>query len=303
MKLILKLVLFVIPILIISISVEFLFRAIPNDYSYKNEFLLNNDTNVEVLILGSSHSYYGVNPEYITKYNSFNLSHVSQSLNIDFLLLQKYNFKKLNTLILPISYFTFWSDLTKGSESFRIKNYLNYYNLPVRKREIEDFELFNSKIDKMIKTIFNYYINPLKKDLKNVNEKGYGENYKKSGNIKKLKKTGLIASKRHSYFGRENRIDTNLQIVEKIIRHCRKRNIKILLITTPTYKSYYNNLDTIQLAETTKYCDLIAKKHPECRYLNLLQDKRFQEEDFRDADHLSAIGARKLSTILNDYLD
>ena len=113
----------------------------------------------------------------------------------------------------------------------------------------------------------------------------------------------MSASKRHSYIGRENRIDTNIQILKQIIEHCQKRNIKIILITTPTYKSYYNNLDTIQLAQTIKNCDLIAEKYLNCKYINLLKDKRFQEEDFHDADHLSATGAKKLSSILNNYLD
>ncbi|HRB69044.1 MAG TPA: hypothetical protein PLC92_02955, partial [Chitinophagales bacterium] len=71
------------------ISLELLLRDIPNDYSFKKNYLNTNSNNIEVLFLGSSHIYYGINPEYISQ-KSFNAAHISQSLNFDLAILEKY---------------------------------------------------------------------------------------------------------------------------------------------------------------------------------------------------------------------
>ena len=69
------------------ISFELLLRNIPNDYSFKKNYLNTKSNSIEVLFLGSSHIYYGINPEYISR-NSFNGSHISQSLNFDLEILE-----------------------------------------------------------------------------------------------------------------------------------------------------------------------------------------------------------------------
>src|SRR5690606_6316134 len=83
---------FIIPILIFGVSMEILLRQIPNDYKAKTHFLNTNASNVETLILGSSHTMYGINPKYIDN-SAYNLSHVSQTIDIDFELLKHYKSK------------------------------------------------------------------------------------------------------------------------------------------------------------------------------------------------------------------
>ena len=95
-KFIKRAVIFSIPVVITIICIELLLRKIPNDYRYKNEYLENHSNEIEILFLGSSHVYYGVNPKYIT-YNSFNAANKSQSLDYDVKILQKFE-KKLKNI-------------------------------------------------------------------------------------------------------------------------------------------------------------------------------------------------------------
>ena len=77
------------PLLLGALILEVLIQNIPNEYSYKKSYLDSNSNEIEVLFLGSSHVYYGVNPEYISA-NSFNASHIAQTLDYDYAILKKY---------------------------------------------------------------------------------------------------------------------------------------------------------------------------------------------------------------------
>ena len=107
---------------------EVVLRNIPNDYIYKKKYLDVYSNEIETLVLGSSHSFYGVNPAFFFK-NTFNASHISQSFDYDLEILEKYDgyLGELKTVVIPISYFSLFHKLESGSESWRIKNYIIYY--------------------------------------------------------------------------------------------------------------------------------------------------------------------------------
>jgi hypothetical protein len=68
-----KIFLFFLPLLFIGFTMEFLLRNIPNDYKFKKAYLDENAEEVETLILGNSHAFFGVNPQYFST-NAFNAS-------------------------------------------------------------------------------------------------------------------------------------------------------------------------------------------------------------------------------------
>lgn len=97
---------FSLPVIVLLIAFEFSLRHIPNDYAYKRHYLDTKSNEVEVLYLGSSHIYYGINPEY-SKFKTFNAAHISQSLNYDLAIFEKYknNWSNLKCIVIPVDYF------------------------------------------------------------------------------------------------------------------------------------------------------------------------------------------------------
>ena len=77
------------PLIIIGCLMEGLLRQIPNVYRFKRNYLDENSNKIEVLFLGNSHSYFGLNPDCIAK-RSFNAGHVSQTLDYDLEIIRKY---------------------------------------------------------------------------------------------------------------------------------------------------------------------------------------------------------------------
>ena len=125
-----KIALIITPLFLIFIGMEAALRFLPNDYKFKKKYMDSNSNNIETLVLGSSHAYYGISPKYFSS-KSFNAGYVSQSIDFDYEIINKYrdNFENLKTIVLFISYFTFFTTLDTNMESWRIKNYVIYYDI------------------------------------------------------------------------------------------------------------------------------------------------------------------------------
>lgn len=293
------------PILVVAILMEILLRNTPNDYLFKKQYLDKHSSEIETLILGSSHSFYGFNPEYFSS-NTFNASHISQSLNYDFEILKKYQdqFKNLKTIILPISYFTLFGKLEAGSESWRVKNYIIYYDLNTSKSLINYSEVLSNRINVNIKRIASYYV--LGNSTISCTDLGWGTRYN-SKNVRDLAETGKTAAKRHTRDDinsdkYQEIFNDNILILNSIIEWCNKKNVNVLLLTPPAFETYRQNLNQEQLKITINTTSEICSRHENCIYENLLSDTNFVAVDFFDADHLSDIGAKKLSELINEKI-
>ena len=286
----------IIPIVLFFLVLEIAIRNIPNDYQLKKEYLDKNAEEINTLILGSSHTFYGVNPEYFSK-KTFNAAYVSQSLDLDFEILNAYNskLKKLKTVIIPISYFSLFETLETDIEKWRIKNYVLYYGLENNYNFTDNFETLNNDVKLNLKKAVKHYF--LNKSFITSSKLGWGTNFN-SKNKKEFK--GKYTSEKHTAKNFDL-YDDNLNSLQKTIILCQKKKINILFITTPTHSSYFKNLNKIQLEKTSKTISVLVKNNSNCKYLNLLNSEKFTNEDFYDADHLNEIGAKKLSLLL-DYL-
>lgn len=281
---------------------EVILSMIPNDYKNKANYLDNNAFQIETLILGSSHSFYGVNPvDFETK--TFNASHVSQSLDYDYGILKTYedDFKNLKTIYLPISYFTMWERLKLGSEPWRIKLYYNSYGIDAN-FETSDYFKFTDEPLKNLNQACAYIF----KDKNNItcNNLGWSDGYK-LGHSKDLMKSGVAASKRHT----KDNINSskwskiykeNVQYLNDIITWAKENEVKVVLFTPPAYKTYRDRLNSKQLVLTSKTAKKIANENDNCSYINLMFDNDFINLDFFDSDHLNKIGAKKLSSKLKE---
>lgn len=76
-----------------------------------------------------------------------------------------------------------------------------------------------------------------------------------------------------------------------------------MLLTPPAFDTYRQNLNQEQLKITINTTSDICSKYNNCIYVNLLSDTNFAATDFYDADHLSEIGAKKLSVLVNEIIN
>ena len=304
-----KTTLFILPIILIIIMMEILLRHIPNDYTYKNCCLTKYANHIETLIFGSSHSYYGINPAYFN-HSAFNAAYVSQSLRFDYEIFKKQidSLPNLKNIILTVSYFTLYGNLSIGGESWRIKNYDIYCGINPYKRTIEyRSEAFGQKLKVNLLRIYSYYIEHNSEIT--ASELGWGMRHSsRSNRPKDLEKSARTAVLRHTEKDADSEkakqtFGKNTSILQSLVSDCDKRGINVILLTTPAFKSYREKLNLEQLNATVSIACKIASGYDNCRYVNLLDDSTFVESDFYDADHLSEQGAKKLSVLVNEFLN
>ena len=282
-----------------AIIIEILLRQIPNDYLLKKEYLDAHSKELETLILGSSHSFYGINPIYFSS-NTFNASHISQTLDYDYEILKKYqnNFKRLQNVICPISYLTLFTKLESLTDSWRIKNYVIYYDIKLSKSYRHNLEVLSNRFNVNLKRLVSYYL--IGNSNISCTELGWGTGYK-SEKAKDLEETGKKAALRHT--GNVEVYEDNKATLRSIIELCESNSINVILVTLPAFETYRQNLNSGQLKRTVETATDFANKYNNCHYLNLLESTEFDAKDFYDADHLNEIGVEKLSLLLNKAID
>lgn len=287
---------FIPTILLVSIC-EWSMRCIPNDYSYKDEWMTKNASTIEILNFGSSHGFYGIRPEFFSR-PAYNLAFVSQCIKYDYFLYNKYisYCDSLRYVILPVSYFSLRGQLESGIEDWRVKFYCIYMGCDYHKLEWK----YNMEIsDKAkLRDIIPSWIHNI--SYISCNERGWGMhviNHRDSTWYLQ----GPIAAKRHTTADTTHVIE-NIQRIESIIQDCQKRGIQVILLTTPTYHTYYDCLEKEEYTQMTATCAHLEQKYYNVIYLNWLKNKDFTEDDFFDADHLNKYGAKKLTIMLDSCI-
>jgi hypothetical protein len=293
--------LFIIPLAVVLASLEYALRQVPNPYKYKYEWMQNNAAEVETIVLGSSHTFYGIRPEYLDG-NSFNLANVSQDLGHDLFLLKYWadRYDSLKTVIVPISYFTwFGKGLHSGSESYRCRYYSlymdsdDYPTLSLERLEISDFNTAKNKMQK----IFNQNTDP------EYDNFGWGNLYTLSTkNMEEWdsKSEAARAVKRH-YADDWSTVEANYDKLREMAELCNKLNAQLVLISTPCNDAYNELLVQAQVDKMYETTDRFIKEF-NVPYLDYREDPRFEADDFYDSNHLSDIGAAKFTKILNQDL-
>lgn len=298
---VLKIFIFLVPVIFVSAMVEVLLRKMPNDYREKSQALKQGE-DIEVLCLGSSHALYSINPEFLD-YDAYNAAFVAQSVDIDNALLQHYinDLPKLKVVMLPVTYITLALRLEDGPEVWRMKNYTLYYDHVFSSHSLDrNSELFGSPFQSIYYRLKDYYIfgrSPL-----TCSRLGFGTNYTYAER-KDLVATGKLAAERHTVKNKKEDYQSNMKSIESIVAVCKSRNIKVVLFTTPASRAYKTHLDNAQLDFTLKFANKLAQEQPEeVYYYDLLSDPDFADSDYYDGDHLNDRGARKMTLKINAFL-
>ena len=292
----LKVFLFLLPVCLLMIVVEWQLRQIPNAYSLKKTQLDNLCGEIEILCLGSSHAFFGVNPVYFSK-KAYNAANYSQTLDCDQKILEKYINKMpaLKTVLMPVSCFSFFEKMEESDEMWRKKFYT--LSMKIGKPDIfDDYMIFSNERQELIP----YWLH--KKREIPVSELGFGITDHIQRNTEFFEKNGAEAAKRHTISNLDLRKKEMSDIMEEIILLCKSHNVSVVLVMLPAHQSYRNRLNQQQLDITFSLIDFFRQQHQNVRVYDAFADAEFINDDFSDADHLSETGAKKFTEKLDQFL-
>ncbi|MFD2601396.1 hypothetical protein [Flavobacterium suzhouense] len=266
----------------------------------KNENVMKRYNDCEVLILGNSHPFFGLNPVFFT-YNTFNLSNVSQTLCFDKLLLDKHlgHFQKLKYVILAIEYTTL--SHSDNNPEMQWRKYFYEAQMGLNIPEISCFDLKKYSlalvppptINKVsIKTFFN------RGSIAQTDSLGFAANY---GVLSEYNNPPAAVVKMKQHEDGSLSFDKNLTRINDIIIKCKKKGIKVLLVNMPVTSYYADNVIPQKRQKIVNTCEMIALEN-NIDYIDLFRSKVFNNDDFYDVDHLNVQGAKKCSELLNQYI-
>jgi len=297
-----RLLIILIPVILYMVTYECLYRSIPNDYSYKHSYLSNVEkaSKIEVLVLGTSHTYKGINPN-VFKHNVFIGAADSQPLYYDYrilnyFLIERPNLVNLKYVIISCDYAT----LNTGHNLSTLKE-SNYYifwkfNYVNGLKWYEKFKCFDPNLN-----IERYYL--LNYKMKRCDSLGwncYCLDTVKQSMLKDIAKNIVI---KHTFKNIESdRFKNNKQYLKDIAIDCNKRGITLLLLNTPKTNEYISSLYRPQMKSINDYANLLVHKYTNVKYLNWQTCDGFNFNDFIDSDHLNSSGASKLGVKLDSLL-
>lgn len=236
--------LFLLPLLIVAVVMEWVAESIPNSYTYKREYMEQHGGQIETLILGSSNAYDGLNPSVLP--HAFNLSNSSQTLEDDYRLLAKYidSMDSLQTVIVGLSY----AALGATTEANRRTYYTIYMDLyprwPLSKYS---FEVCN--LETLVKKIIKYAVS---RDVTRCDSLG-----QRVGHTKEAAQSGaewwnkdvesLVRNDSFQFSAISFQINENIRYLHAIVELCKTHGVRPMIVQMPVMKEYKRMLPVEQV--------------------------------------------------------
>jgi len=296
-KFITKLLWFLIPLIFTFFIGEY-YTRISNSYYYKANRINEKSDSIECLILGASHNWRAINPEYLDL-STATLANAGSSINMDFMLFDKYAHQLQN---LKIVVFGIGSLLFQKNRDATWKNnylFFNYYGINNYGKSPRWSQYFLLTADfKHNVTKFFYPSSPMNK---------FGYIYREGSKINPSSEKSLVRKKiKEKIESFENIIiEQNVEVLDQKIQYCLDRNISVVLLTTPKYITYNN-----MLKEGHALRDSIFAKYDDFANVHVWNDETIYENDptlFYDIHHMNNKGAihysQRFDSLLNTIVD
>ena len=296
-KFLIKFLLVVCPVVLPLVLMEVAVRHIPNNYNFKNDFMTSQSEGLETLIMGNSHGYLGINPEYLDT-AAFNLCNLAESMDYTNKLYTKFDpqLNNLKTLVIPISY----EGMFLKNMGVSRYNYNLYYDLKINDYLVDNLEILNGNWIDLITDCYSYYVDKTPSPYLQTSALGW------FSEISDNKKFDYDRMEQLALRDTNNDIATlnyNIAIVKELISKLQKKGITLVMVSTPLHEGYRKFLDANQLNLLKTSAQQLADQSENVMYYNFMDSVLFEDSDFMDGDHLNTEGAAKFTRILNQLIN
>lgn len=300
-----KFILFLIPIAIIVLVLENIVSKNPKQA--KSDYIYHHLEHTETMILGASTIACALNPEYMAP-NSASMAIAGNTIEVDHRMYEKF-VDKLPNLKLIIY------DLSNGYLDYKDPKFDESASLLLH------YNLIGNPKDKKIRDLlvttanFKYTINKtrdilLKGDKEDFNQYGFLTSLNETNysfknlnyNPEKIKNSAAVNEifKLHT-FTNDKIYEDNFKLLRKMIRDCRDRNIKVVLLSTPKY-SYYQQVQNDYAQRRANFLKLMVDN----KNVFFIDDELWNNnctECFYDILHLNPMGAKNYSKYISKKLN
>ena len=290
---ILKAALFVFLFFLPVITLEIMLRQPQYDsYALKKYLIENTLSTNEVLIIGNSLSWGGLNPGLINE-NCINIANYNQSFYSDYKILEKYlpKSQKLTTVILPITVESFFSVPDERSE----QTYSALWGIEPHHHE-KSIEYYSTVM------IYGFWsgIKQLFKPKEAIEKKGWGV----SDHIYKENMEAVNEKFRdYQNLMAPDNFEFCTNYLSSIADICKAHDLRLILYISPFSNAFNQKLEAdVRYKKMMEYVEEFCDDYSlEC--YDFGDNEIFTDEYFRDVNHLNLKGSERLSKMMHKILD
>ena len=277
-KLIIKIVLFLLPVIIFAIGLEIIVESIPNSYSYKSNYMTSHAKEIKTLVLGSSNAYDGICPAELP--SGFNLANSGQALEDDYRLLSMHidSMDSLKMVILALGYHSLRSSQTMSRRLYYTIYMHLYSRWPLSQYSFEAYDMQHAllKIKEYIQT----------DDIARCDSLGQRLYYE--GIVDKNGKRDMQIDflSHHDSFDiteKKDVIDSCANYLHLIDSICQTHNVQLVIVQMPVLQQYKAQLPIEQVMVQDS---LLSSFHSSAIYINA-SEWSLTSEDCYNATHIS----------------
>lgn len=283
-------------ILVPLVVSELYVRSLPNASRYKHTYMQSHSTETETLVLGNSHTYYGIDPSMLGSH-AFSLAMPSQTYRYDYYLLTHYDMPRLKTVVLSVTYTSMFEDLDTNDKlrcwAVRYRLYMDcdlHSSLSQYGFEFLYVPSFKEKLASL-----------WRKPLERWDSLGFGTSYGHRSLIAEGRDNGE-ARARENTDASDTSATVSREMLHKICEWCGERGVRLVLVVTPTVKSFREACDPGRRKAIKEALRCVLSRYPWVEFYDFEADDRFVKSDFYDADHLNLLGAHKLTLLLKEAM-
>lgn len=266
----------------------------PPIFAAKAELLRHPPAGTRIVVAGSSHEFGGVDPRCF-RARGVNLAQDSQDIFYDCAVVERALdvMPEVSLVLVGVSYHSLGSRLADSTEKFRCFWYRSALGLPLEPgaspldpRAWSRFALYGNLASIVIaRHDFPAPVMPL------------ALGFRPMGPLQSRRDLDQIARTRaqgHTAMLRPDALEANVASLAALFAKLRERHVAAAMITLPVTPEYRRALDATLLATNRERIAALSSATGVPAF-DMLDDPSLGLEDFADADHLSALGAEKVS--------
>lgn len=295
---------FVVVLFLLFVVGEFYLRGLPNDFKTKNQYLEDNANELKIVVLGASTVSMGIKPCCFDIQPAYNFAYASQNIEYNEWILSKCfgQMDSLKCVIMDMSWGMPWNSGDSVAPGIN-KFYTLYYDYPRKKLE---FEMLSSVQE--IK--HRIWPSNAKEAYLTIDDDGYQSGYYEDIPYDEESWKQSVEWSINHYSERIHKEDAHVkrsncvELLCKIISQCQEKNVKVILVTPPAMRMYYDKMDTFQRETMYHLADSLKNAFDNVLYWDFMKaDSLFTVDEFYNPTHVNPRGAKKLTLMLNDSIN
>lgn len=279
--------------------VELLLLLVPNEYTYKLNYLKRHKDDIKCLVIGNSHASTGIDAGRLGD-SAFNAAISGRFIYYDAKLAELYipKMRNLRSVIMPLSYDTQYfsyqyEDIWNYPSDFETTPrcmYAKYAGIYYNNERQYCSEILFSKMNLLGRLLGRNRImcDSLGLERFPLTERRDGWD-----------KVGLVRKRLKAHKNAEKCVAEITGYFEQICKVCNDANVQLILFTVPYYKTARDSVTQTGISEMHSIAERLCTLYG-AKYYDYMCDNRFFADDFKNATHLNEQGAAKLSDIIRE---